>query len=432
MPDEQDSGPEHVEAVPSSHPLNGPDQVVRRLRAGVRDPVIEIGQDRPLPVLEGCQERAKSRPDLRIESGVPFLVSFLGIGSGEGLVDVVEPLLRLVNLDQDREVLAPFLQAFYLDPVQVREPLQEDMPIPHEGAPFLGMERSPYGLSEGIQGGVGHLQDRKLVHDDGNPGQGFPDGLLIRTPHVEDHAPDPPLVRKIREIAGRGRLVPVGKHLDYEAGWDVREDSTGPADQMHLVDPQDLRGLEAEGILEILGVVIEDLPDGEGPDSRLFRQLPEGVAEGFFFKPRLEPGRHEPLVVYGGKWLIEGPFAGLAPEAPGIDGDPDPFFVDGEVPDPLLPASEADQGARPTMDASVRRRDCFRFDLVIPVGILDLEDAVGRKVQDVRFPPLVLCKSDLVPFLCRWFHQLPDRLEQPDNGLIVNPKFSFKFLDLSG
>ena len=156
----------------------------------------------------------------------------------------------------------------------------------------------------------------------------------------------------------------------------------GP-DQGNLIDPQNLRSFEAEGVLEVLSVVVEDLPDGEGPDPGFLGQLAEGVAEGLFLKPGLEPGRHEPLVVYGGKWLIEGPSAGLAPEASGIDGDPDPFPVNGEVPDPLLPASEADQGAGTAMNTSVRRRNGFRFDLIVPVGILDLEDAVGRKIQNI-------------------------------------------------
>ena len=63
----------------------------------------------------------------------------------------------------------------------------------------------------------------ELVHDDGNPGQGVPDGVLIRTPHVDGHASDPFLVRKIREIPGHGGLVPVGEHFDDEAGRDVGE-----------------------------------------------------------------------------------------------------------------------------------------------------------------------------------------------------------------
>jgi hypothetical protein len=48
---------------------------------------------------------------------------------------------------------------------------------------------------------------------------------------------------------------------------------------VHLVDPQDFGGLEPEGILKILGVVVENLPDGESPDSRLLGQLAEGVAK---------------------------------------------------------------------------------------------------------------------------------------------------------
>ncbi len=105
MTHEQNSGPEHVEAVASSHPLNRPDEVVGRFRAGVRDPVVEIGQDRPLPVMEGRQERDKSGPDLMIKTFVPFFVSFCGFGTGGGLVEVEEPLLRLVRSGQDREVV---------------------------------------------------------------------------------------------------------------------------------------------------------------------------------------------------------------------------------------------------------------------------------------------------------------------------------------
>ena len=153
---------------------------------------------------------------------------------------------------------------------------------------------------------------------------------------------------------------------------------------MHLVDSKDLGGLEPEGVLEILGVVVEDLPDGEGPDPRLLGQLAEGVAEGLLLKPGLEPGRHKPLVVHVGKWLIERPSAGLAPEAPSIDGDPDPFPVDGKIPDPLLPASKTNQGAGSAMNTSVGRRDGFSLDLVIPVDILDLENAIGGEIQDVQ------------------------------------------------
>ena len=257
------------------------------------------------------------------------------------------------------------------------------MAIPHEGPPFLGMKRCPHGLPESVQGGVGHLQDMELVHDDGNPRQGLPDGVLVGTPHVDGHAPDPSLTREIGQESRHRRLVPIGKHLDHEAGGDVREDRPGPTDQVHLVDPQNLRSLKTEGILEILGVVVEDFPDGEGPDSRFFRQLAEGVAEGLLLKPGLEPGRHEPLVVHGGKRLIERPSAGLAAEAAGIDGDPGPFPVDGEVPNPLFPASETDQGTGSAMNAPVGKRDCLGLDLVVPVGILDLEDAVGGEVEYV-------------------------------------------------
>ena len=185
-------------------------------------------------------------------------------------------------------------------------------------------------------------------------------------------------------LPGYGGLVPVGKHFDHKTGRNICEDRPRAADQMHLVDPQDLGGLEPEGILEILGVVVENLPDGEGPDSRLFGQLAEGVAEGLFLKPGLEPGRHETLVVHGGKGLIERPSAGLAAEAPGIDGDPDPLPVDGEVTDPLLPVAETDQGTGTAMNTPVGRRDCFDFDLIVPVDILDLKNAIGGKIQDVQ------------------------------------------------
>ena len=193
MSDKENPGPENIKAVSPSHPLNRSDQIVRRLRAGVRDPVVEIGQDRPFPVLEGGQESAKGRPDLRIEACVPFLVSTGRLRPGGGLIDVVELLLRLVSLDQNLEILAPFVQALSLDLVQLRKPLQKNMAIAHQGSPLLGRKRPSHGLPESVQGGVGHLQNMELVHDDGDPRQGLPDGVLVGTPHVDGHAPDPSL-----------------------------------------------------------------------------------------------------------------------------------------------------------------------------------------------------------------------------------------------
>ena len=107
------------------------------------------------------------------------------------------------------------------------------------------------------------------------------------------------------------------------------------------------------------------------------------MTEGLFLKPPLQPGRHEPLVVHGRKGLIEGPSTGLAAEAPGIDGDPDPLPVDGEVTDPLLPVAETDQGTGTAMNAPIGRRDCLSLDLVVPVGELDLKDAVGGDIQNI-------------------------------------------------
>ena len=57
--------------------------------------------------------------------------------------------------------------------------------------------------------------------------------------------------------------------------------------------------------------------------------------------------------------------------------------MDGEVPDPLLPASETDQGTGTAINTPVGRRDCLDLDLIVPVGILDLEDTVGGKIQNI-------------------------------------------------
>ena len=306
------------------------------------------------------------------------------------------------------------------------------MAIPHERSPFLGMKRCPHGLPESIQCGVGHLQNMELVHDDGNPGQGLPDGILIGSPHVDGHTPDSSFVGKFRKIPAHGRLVPVGEHFNHVAGRDVGENRPRPTDQVDLVDPQNFRSLEAKGVLKLPPIIVEHLTDRRVADSRLFGQMGEGVAEGSFLQPGFQPDRHGPFGVDIGKGLIKRLPARFTAKAPGIDGESHPFPVDGEVADPVLPATEADQSIGTAMDAAFGRRNGLSLDVIVPVGVLDLEDSVGGKIQDVRFPSLVLCKSDLLPVLQWGSHQLPDRLEQADDGFVVVRQLPFKFLDLSG
>jgi|AAWO01.1.fsa_nt_gi hypothetical protein len=40
------------------------------------------------------------------------------------------------------------------------------------------------------------------------------------------------------------------------------------------------------------------------------------------------------------------------------------------------------------MDAAYGRRDGLDPDVIVPLGVLDLEDAVGGKIQNVRIYPL--------------------------------------------
>ena len=75
------------------------------------------------------------------------------------------------------------------------------------------------------------------------------DGVPVELPHIEDHAPDTFFVRKILEITGHGRLVPVWEHFHHEERGNVREDRLRMAgSDAHLIDPQNIRGLEAESI----------------------------------------------------------------------------------------------------------------------------------------------------------------------------------------
>ena len=176
----------------------------------------------------------------------------------------------------------------------------------------------------------------------------------------------------------------VGEHFDHIAGRDVGENRPGRADQVDLVDPQDFGGLEPKGILELPPIVVEHFTDRRVVDSCLFSQMGEGGAERSLFKPCFKPHRHG---AFGGdirKGLIKRLPAGFASETPGINGKTNPFPVEGKVSYPGLPATQAEQSLRAAMIASVGRSRGFSLNVIVPVGVLDLEDSVGGEVQDVR------------------------------------------------
>ena len=153
---------------------------------------------------------------------------------------------------------------------------------------------------------------------------------------------------------------------------------------MNLVDPQNFRSLETKGVLKLPSIVVEHLPDRRVADSRLFGQMGEGVTERSFFKPCLKPHRHGPFGVDIGKGLIKRLPARFTAKAPGINGKTDPFPVDGEIADPVLPPTEADQSIRTAMIASFGGRSGLSLNVIVPVDVLDLEDTVAGKIQDVR------------------------------------------------
>ena len=157
---------------------------------------------------------------------------------------------------------------------------------------------------------------------------------------------------------------------------------------MDLVDPQDFGGLEPEGIPKVICVVVEHHPDRRIADPGFFGQVSERVPKGFLFQPFLESHRHGPFGIHVREEFVKGLPARFTSESPGYDGETHPFPVDREVPNPILPATEAHQSIGTAMDAAFGRRNGLGLDVVAPVGVLDLENLIEGKVQDVRFPSL--------------------------------------------
>jgi len=157
---------------------------------------------------------------------------------------------------------------------------------------------------------------------------------------------------------------------------------------VNFINSQNFRGFNPQIVPKLIRIVVEHHPDRRIADPGFLGQVGEWVAEGPLFQPILEPCRHGPFGIHVREVLVKGPSAGFAPEAPGNDGETDPLPVNRKVPDPVLPASETDQVIGTAMDAAYGRRDGLDPDVIVPLGVLDLEDAVGGKIQNVRIYPL--------------------------------------------
>ncbi len=114
----------------------------------------------------------------------------------------------------------------------------------------------------------------------------------------------------------------------------------------------------------------------------------ERVTKGFLPQPCFEPHGHGPLGIHLRKWLVKDLPARFAPEAAGVDRKSDPFSVEGEVADPVLPASEPDQGSGTAMDAAFGRGDGLGLDVIVPIDILHLEDTIGEEFKKLGPLPI--------------------------------------------
>jgi len=290
----QDASPQHVEAVAPACPVNLLSNPVQRLGVGVRDGVLEEGQNLLPPVLHGGEQDLEVRfQPLRHLGGVGIK------GSGgfvlRHLVDGVEGLLQPIGVSQLGFVVQPHV------PV---EALLLAQPGGAHVQNVLGLEPVPAHASlagllepdaDPLHAVVRHPDHVELVHHQGDTGHHEVRHLAVRAPHVGGHALDHAPVLVPGQPVDDGHLAAVLEHVDGLLVAHVCNDTAHLPVNLGLVNTQPL----GEGRL-VVGFQFGYEVAGENPDGfvvapDILSNADEGLGQAAVGDERATALRHAPV-----------------------------------------------------------------------------------------------------------------------------------------
>lgn len=375
---------ESLEAVAAADPIHQPDQVVHRLDEGVGHAVIEVVEDLRPPVFHGGPQILEGPRYVVTDAVFPRAVILLSLHPAGAVVETEERLLGIVGVLERGIVRGPAGQQQVVAVRKLRSALEQHETIVHEPTPRLGRQRSPVGLAHGLQRGVGHPHDMKLVYDDGSARQHQPRGITVRRPHVHRDDLHSLPIGHAGEVIHDRSLVAVGQHVDDRVFADIADDGPRLFDDVDFVDAQPFGRLESDLATELLDVGGEDAPHRALGDARLFCDMRKGALDRLASDPVHQAFGHVPSVIDIGMALEESLAAGPAAKAPAVNVDADAPPLARQIANQALVPAEADDSGRGAVDAGAHGLGGLCVDVQVVVAFFHADrpqPAQAKKVD---------------------------------------------------
>jgi hypothetical protein len=226
----------HFKAKSTRIPLCGLDQPVQCFRVRIAYAMIEIGNDRLIPVIHGGQQRLERLFQVGRDTRFPVLVGGFGLQTVAFLPDVENAFFQPVGGFQIREVLCPGFHDQPLGLVQIAVTMQENIAVVHQSTPgSVGGFRSQ-SLAHRFKTFIGHLHNVKVVDHHLGVWQDDLSGVKVGTPHVHANQGNLILMGQTIQITGCGGFVPVAQEVYDPAIADVADHATGFVEQVNFID----------------------------------------------------------------------------------------------------------------------------------------------------------------------------------------------------
>ncbi len=326
----QNFGAQDFKAKSTRIPLCGLDQPVQCFRVRIAYAMIEIGNDRLIPVIHGGQQRLERLFQVGRDTRSPVLVGGFGLQTVAFLPDVENAFFQPVGGFQIREVLCPGFHDQPLGLVQIAVTMQENRAVVHQSTPGSVGEFRSQSLAHRFKTFIGHLHNVKVVDHHLGVWQDDLRGVKVGTPHVHASQGNLILMGQTIQITGSGGFVPVAQEVYDPAIADVADHATGFVEQVNFIDAE--RGTRRFLLcLHVFGGFLEDAPNGSFIDPNVIGNAGKSAPDRLAGEVEHQALRHQMMLVHFVKRLKKGLEALSALIAPSNDIDPCVLASNGDV-----------------------------------------------------------------------------------------------------
>lgn len=402
----QDFGAQDFKAEASRIALRGLDQPVQGFGVSVAHAMIEIGEDRLIPVVHGSQQWLERLSQMGRDAGFPVLVGGFRLGTAAFQPDIEKALLEPVGSFQVGKVLRPGFQDQAFGLVQISKTMQQDISVVHQPLALGFGEFRFDGFADRLKAFICHLDDMEMIDHHLGVWQDELGSVEIGTPHVYANQCHLVPIGQAVQVADDGCLVPISQKIDNASVANIANDTTGLVEQMHFVNT-DSRAHGGRGHCRVFSGLGENSANGSFIDAYIISNARKGTFEGLLSEIEHQALCHGVGLIHIVKRLKERALAGATQVAFSEDQDAGVLASDRDIHEHLAFDFVPVQMGAATMRAARNNRLRFGGDLVTMRALFYAQNAPVCPSQNIqRSSPMLQVVESL--FFLAWINTVEE------------------------